>query len=88
MYIFCYFIFLYKNLQTKHSFISFYDEFPTLFLFFQLMSANPDKRPTAGEALSNPWVQGNIASDTHLQSTVDRIKVFNGKRKFKVTNSN
>jgi len=47
------------------------------------MCADPDKRPTAAEALSNPWVQGNIASDTHLQSTQDRIREFNAKRKFK-----
>lgn len=48
------------------------------------MSANGEKRPTATEALSNPWVQGSIASDTHLQSAQDRIREFNAKRKFKV----
>ncbi|OXA41744.1 calcium/calmodulin-dependent protein kinase type IV [Folsomia candida] len=49
----------------------------------QLMTVDPDKRPTAKEALLNPWVQGNMASDVPLTATQERIREFNAKRKFK-----
>jgi len=47
------------------------------------MTVDPDKRPTAREALRNPWVQGNVANDVHLIGTQQRIREFNAKRKFK-----
>jgi calcium/calmodulin-dependent protein kinase-4 len=75
-----------KIVRAEYEFESpYWDDIsePAKELVKQLMCANPDKRPTAAEALSNPWVQGNIASDTHLQSTQDRIREFNAKRKFK-----
>jgi len=48
------------------------------------MTVDPDKRPTAREALMNPWVQGNVANDVHLTGAQQRIREFNAKRKFKV----
>ncbi len=48
------------------------------------MTVDPEKRPTAREALLNPWVQGAMASDTPLTGAQDRIREFNAKRKFKV----
>lgn len=53
-------------------------------VFSQLMTVDPEKRPTARQALSCPWVQGNVASDTPLIATQARIREFNAKRKFKV----
>jgi hypothetical protein len=48
------------------------------------MTVESEKRPTAREALQNPWVQGNVASDVPLTGTQQRIREFNAKRKFKV----
>jgi len=49
----------------------------------QLMMVDPSKRPTAREALLNPWVQGNVASDVPLVGAQQRIRDFNARRKFK-----
>jgi hypothetical protein len=49
------------------------------------MTVAPEKRPTARDALSNPWVLGHVASDIHLKSAQDLIRQFNAKRKFKVS---
>jgi len=49
----------------------------------QMMTVDSGKRPTAAAALSNGWVMGNTAQDTHLKRTQDRIREFNAKRKFK-----
>ncbi|ODM92777.1 Calcium/calmodulin-dependent protein kinase type IV [Orchesella cincta] len=75
-----------KIVRAEYEFESpYWDDIsePAKELVTQLMSADPDKRPTAAEALSNPWVQGHIASDTHLQRTQDRIREFNAKRIFR-----
>lgn len=53
-------------------------------MYGQMMTVAPEKRPTAAQALGNPWVMGNTAQDTHLKRTQDRIREFNAKRKFKV----
>lgn len=49
-----------------------------------MMTVDPSKRPSATQALHNPWVKGQVAQDTHLQGTQNRIREFNAKRKFKV----
>jgi len=48
------------------------------------MTVDPDKRPTASEALRNPWVTGHTAADIHLSLAQAKIKEFNAKRKFRV----
>ena len=52
------------------------------------MTVDSDKRPSAKDALENPWVKGHTAQDTHLKRTQDRIREFNAKRKFKVSINN
>jgi len=49
----------------------------------QMMTVEAQKRPSATQALENPWVRGHTAQDTHLKRTQDRIREFNAKRKFK-----
>jgi len=50
-----------------------------------MMTLDSEKRPSASQALSDPWVKGQLAQDTHLQRTQERIREFNAKRKFKVS---
>ncbi|XP_041367707.1 calcium/calmodulin-dependent protein kinase type IV-like isoform X2 [Gigantopelta aegis] len=49
----------------------------------RLLTLDPKKRITAKSALQHPWVKGKAASSDHLESTYEKIKEFNAKRKLK-----
>ncbi|GBO34568.1 Calcium/calmodulin-dependent protein kinase type II alpha chain, partial [Araneus ventricosus] len=54
-------------------------------LINSMLTVNPAKRITAGEALKHPWIcqRERVASTLHRQETVDCLKKFNARRKLK-----
>eukprot|EP01051_Picozoa_sp_SAG22_P002709 SAG22_NODE_123_length_18914_cov_28.993410_9_plen_576_part_00 len=48
-----------------------------------LLTADPEQRMTAQQALANPWVTGETAGHVWLEEAQRKITLFNGKRKFK-----
>ncbi|KAK7496091.1 hypothetical protein BaRGS_00012792 [Batillaria attramentaria] len=48
----------------------------------KLLVLDPKKRPTAADALKHPWVRG-VAKGEHMETTVNKIKEFNARRKLK-----
>lgn len=54
-------------------------------LINSMLTVNPNKRITAGEALKHPWIcqRERVASVMHRQETVDCLKKFNARRKLK-----
>jgi len=54
-------------------------------LINSMLTVNPAKRITAGEALKHPWIcqRERVASAVHRQETVDCLKKFNARRKLK-----
>ncbi|KAK7116130.1 uncharacterized protein [Littorina saxatilis] len=49
----------------------------------RLLVLEPKKRLTAAEALKHPWVKGSAAKNEHMESAMEKIKVFNARRKLK-----
>lgn len=51
----------------------------------RMLTVNPAKRITAAEALKHPWIsqRRKVASRTHRQDTIVRLRQFNARRKFK-----
>ncbi|XP_023933558.1 calcium/calmodulin-dependent protein kinase type II alpha chain isoform X1 [Lingula anatina] len=54
-------------------------------LINSMLTVNPAKRITAGDALKHPWIcqRERVASVVHRQETVDCLKKFNARRKLK-----
>ncbi|XP_071808752.1 calcium/calmodulin-dependent protein kinase type II delta chain-like isoform X5 [Asterias amurensis] len=54
-------------------------------LIDSMLTVNPAKRITAGEALKHAWISNSehVASGMHRQETVDCLKKFNARRKLK-----
>ncbi|XP_071542366.1 calcium/calmodulin-dependent protein kinase type II alpha chain isoform X4 [Panulirus ornatus] len=54
-------------------------------LINSMLTVNPAKRITAGEALKHPWIcqRERVASVVHRQETVDCLRKFNARRKLK-----
>ena len=50
----------------------------------KLITLDPRKRLSAREALRHPWVKGQATNFVHLSQTVEKMKSFNARRKFKV----
>ena len=50
----------------------------------KLLVLDPKKRLTAAEALKLPWVRGSAAKNDHMESAMEKIKIFNARRKLKV----
>lgn len=50
-----------------------------------MLIMNPDRRMTAEEALSNPWIRNRdrVASVMHRQETIAGLRKFNARRKLK-----
>ena len=46
--------------------------------------SDPKKRLTASAALHHPWVRGGAAKSQHMENTMEKIKIFNARRKMKV----
>lgn len=53
-------------------------------LIRKILVADPKKRLTVDEILSNPWVVGEKTPRKPLLKVTDKIKEYNAKRKFKV----
>uniref|UniRef100_A0A2C9M6Z5 Protein kinase domain-containing protein n=1 Tax=Biomphalaria glabrata TaxID=6526 RepID=A0A2C9M6Z5_BIOGL len=51
----------------------------------KLLVVDPAKRLTASAALKHVWVTGMANKKTHMETTVDKIKEFNARRKLKFT---
>ncbi|KAK0057449.1 calcium/calmodulin-dependent protein kinase type IV [Biomphalaria pfeifferi] len=51
----------------------------------KLLVVDPAKRLTASAALKHVWVTGMTNKKTHMETTVDKIKEFNARRKLKFT---
>jgi len=49
----------------------------------KLLKVDPTKRIIASEALKHPWVKGGAAKDDHMETTMEKIKIFNARRKLK-----
>jgi len=54
-------------------------------LINSMLTVNPAKRITAGDALKHPWIcqRERVASTLHRQETVECLKKFNARRKLK-----
>jgi len=53
-------------------------------LISKLLTLDPKKRITAQEALAHPWIANQDSnSEEHLNQTVEQLRKFNAKRKFK-----
>lgn len=52
-----------------------------------MLTPNPYRRITAAQSLKQPWIrQRDIAAPKkHMPETIDRLKKFNARRKFKVS---
>eukprot|EP00002_Diphylleia_rotans_P031033 TRINITY_DN6425_c0_g1_i3.p1 TRINITY_DN6425_c0_g1~~TRINITY_DN6425_c0_g1_i3.p1 ORF type:complete len:347 (-),score=91.87 TRINITY_DN6425_c0_g1_i3:285-1325(-) len=53
-------------------------------LINHLLVVDPAQRYSAAQALEHPWLKGETTSVTQLQSTLDSMKTFNARRKFKM----
>nr|CAB3227513.1 calcium/calmodulin-dependent protein kinase type IV-like [Phallusia mammillata] len=49
----------------------------------KLLVLDPKKRLTARQALQHPWVRGKATNFVHMDTTVDKLKKFNARRKVK-----
>eukprot|EP01134_Creolimax_fragrantissima_P006534 CFRG6534T1 len=49
----------------------------------KLLNKDPSKRPTASELLRHPWMTGELASTAEIKGTIDQLKRFNARRKFR-----
>eukprot|EP01098_Paradermamoeba_levis_P003749 TRINITY_DN1667_c0_g1_i1.p1 TRINITY_DN1667_c0_g1~~TRINITY_DN1667_c0_g1_i1.p1 ORF type:complete len:366 (-),score=157.56 TRINITY_DN1667_c0_g1_i1:122-1135(-) len=52
-------------------------------LINRMLVVDPAERLTAAECLNHPWVQGSSAPDKNLDGTVEELKKFRAKQKFK-----
>lgn len=52
-------------------------------LITQLLQIESAKRPTATETLSHPWVRGETTRWHNMDSTIERLREFNARRKFR-----
>ncbi|XP_067008187.2 calcium/calmodulin-dependent protein kinase type IV [Anabrus simplex] len=52
-------------------------------LITKFLQLEPSKRPTASEALDHPWVRGETTRWHHMDSTIERLREFNARRKFR-----
>ncbi|KAF5729365.1 calcium and calcium/calmodulin-dependent serine/threonine-protein kinase-like [Tripterygium wilfordii] len=54
-------------------------------LIKSLLTVDPDKRPSAQEILTHPWVIGDSAKEEQMDAEiVSRLQSFNARRKFRV----
>eukprot|EP01135_Chromosphaera_perkinsii_P010608 Nk52_evm8s2192 gene=Nk52_evmTU8s2192 len=54
-------------------------------LIDNLLVVDPSRRYSVEQALRHPWIaSGEMALNEHLESTIEQLKKFNARRKFKV----
>ncbi|KAL1117867.1 hypothetical protein AAG570_004180 [Ranatra chinensis] len=52
-------------------------------LIQQLLEESPENRISASKALQHPWVNGDTSNVHHMPTTVERLKEFNARHKFR-----
>eukprot|EP00002_Diphylleia_rotans_P031031 TRINITY_DN6425_c0_g1_i1.p1 TRINITY_DN6425_c0_g1~~TRINITY_DN6425_c0_g1_i1.p1 ORF type:complete len:339 (-),score=81.84 TRINITY_DN6425_c0_g1_i1:153-1169(-) len=53
-------------------------------LIKRMLTVEPAERITASEAMQHPWLLGESANDSNLDRTLDSMKTFNSRRRFKM----
>eukprot|EP01065_Artemidia_motanka_P002421 TRINITY_DN11158_c0_g1_i1.p2 TRINITY_DN11158_c0_g1~~TRINITY_DN11158_c0_g1_i1.p2 ORF type:complete len:466 (+),score=179.51 TRINITY_DN11158_c0_g1_i1:58-1455(+) len=48
-----------------------------------MLKIDPERRTTAKQALNHPWFQRHGVNDTHLESSLEELELFNAKQKVK-----
>ena len=51
-----------------------------------MLDLNPYNRLKTEEAQQMLWVQGTVTREQHLEAAIERLREFNAKAKFRVSN--
>ena len=50
-----------------------------------MLEEDPNQRIVASQALDHSWVKGVSTKINHMETTVERLKEFNARHKFRVS---